>query len=190
MTGSVRPMPATIETERLALRFRDPGDAAWSLELLGERGDGITRTAEEGRARLAGQADEAARNGFGFYAIRLRPGPIAGAGPELEPDPVGYCGLLVGRSTVDEPELAFELFRRAHGNGYATEAAAAVLAAAFAGGRDRIWATVRTWNSASFRVLDELGFRRKRTTIDDGAELVWLLAERPTHGRAPARAVR
>jgi Acetyltransferase (GNAT) domain len=36
---------------------------------------------------------------------------------------IGCCGLIVGRASWDEPEIAFEMFRRAHGHGYATEAA-------------------------------------------------------------------
>lgn len=29
----------------------------------------------------------------------------------------GYCGLVIGRATVDEPDLAYELFQQAHGMG-------------------------------------------------------------------------
>jgi len=35
---------------------------------------------------------------------------------------IGYCGLIIGKSTLEEPEIAYELLHRAHGNGYATEA--------------------------------------------------------------------
>ncbi len=73
----------------------------------------------------------------------------------------GYCGLIVGRCTHDEPEIAYELLRRFHGHGYATEAARAVLEAAFATGRTRIWSTVGAWNTPpSLRVLEKIGFRR------------------------------
>jgi len=86
----------------------------------------------------------------------------------------GYCGLVVGRATVDEPEIAFELLRRHQGHGYATEAARAVVGEAAATGRGRIWASVRRWNDASFRVLDKLGFERTSSTIDDGfGDLIW-----------------
>jgi RimJ/RimL family protein N-acetyltransferase len=61
---------------------------------------------------------------------------------------------------VDEPEIAYELLKRVHGHGHATEAARAVLGAAIATGRKRLWSTVRTWNTPSFRVLDKLGFER------------------------------
>lgn len=92
----------------------------------------------------------------------------------VERDVLGYCGLITGRASVEEPEIAYELFRRAHGFGYATEAARAVLDAATATGRTRLWSTVRTWNTPSFRVLDKLGFHRDHVAPDDGrGELVW-----------------
>jgi RimJ/RimL family protein N-acetyltransferase len=96
-----------------------------------------------------------------------------------EGDFIGYCGLIVGRSTVEEPEIAYELFQRAHGRGYATEAAGAVLDAAVATGRKRLWSTVRTWNTPSLRVLEKLGFERHHVSADDRGELVWLTRSLP-----------
>jgi RimJ/RimL family protein N-acetyltransferase len=49
----------------------------------------------------------------------------------------------------------------------------AVLAAAVATRRKRLWATVRSWNVASFRVLDKLGFERRHSTADERGDLVW-----------------
>ena len=93
-------------------------------------------------------------------------------------DPLGYCGIVLGRGSLEEPELAYELLPEAHGRGYATEAARAVLDAAFATGRTRIWATVRAWNTASFRVLDKLGFRRHHAVSDADGDVVWMVCER------------
>ena len=87
---------------------------------------------------------------------------------------------IIGRSTIDEPEIAYELFKHAHGHGYATEAARAVIDAAIATGRTRLWSTVRDWNTSSFRVLEKLGFERDRTTTEDErGELVWLTRKLP-----------
>ena len=160
-------MAFSLETERLSLRLRGPEDAHWNLELLGEQDRAPTRTLEQERQRLAGQRGQALEVGFGFLAIERR----------VEGDRIGYCGLLVGRSSIDEPEIAYELLRRAHGQGYATEAARAVLDAALATGRHRIWATVGAGNEPSFRVLDRLGFRRDHTVTDDEGELVYLVRE-------------
>jgi RimJ/RimL family protein N-acetyltransferase len=73
-------------------------------------------------------------------------------------DVIGYCGLIDGRGPEGEPELAFELLRRVWRQGYATEAALAVLDWARTSGYPRLWATVREWNVASRRVLTKVGF--------------------------------
>ena len=75
-------------------------------------------------------------------------------------DVIGYCGLIFhGNGSPDEPELVYELLRRAHGFGYATEAGRAVVTWVGEAGYRRVWAGVRHWNVASRRVLDKLGFR-------------------------------
>ena len=75
-------------------------------------------------------------------------------------DAIGYCGLtLHGNGSTDEPELAYELLQAAHGRGYATEAAQAVVRWASEAGYRRLWAGVWDWNVASRRVLEKLGFR-------------------------------
>src|SRR5580692_4611451 len=68
---------------------------------------------------------------------------------------LGYCGLI---DSGPEPVLAFELLRRVWGQGYATEASLAVLDWARSSGYERLWATVREWNTASRRVLAKVGF--------------------------------
>jgi hypothetical protein len=60
------------------------------------------------------------------------------------------------------------------------EAARAVLDAAIATGRRRLWSTVGSWNAPSLRVLEKLGFERDHITPkDDGDELVWLTRQLP-----------
>ncbi len=162
-------MAFALDTERLSLRLRTRADAASTIELLGEREGGNTRnyTIAQAEQRLLEQNARAQESGIGFLAIERR----------TEGDVIGYCGLLVGRTSLDEPEIAYELLRRAHGHGYATEAAQAVLDAAFTTGRRRIWSTVRTWNAPSFRVLEKLGFRRHHTESDEKGELVYLVRD-------------
>jgi RimJ/RimL family protein N-acetyltransferase len=75
-------------------------------------------------------------------------------------DVIGYCGLISpAKGSAEEPELAYELLRAAHGHGYATEAGRAVVSWAQQVGYRRLWATVWDWNVASRRVLEKLGFR-------------------------------
>jgi RimJ/RimL family protein N-acetyltransferase len=76
-------------------------------------------------------------------------------------------------------QIAYELLQRAHGRGYATEAAGAVPDAVIATGRKRLWSTLRTWNTPSFRVLEKLGVERDHVSADDGGELVRLARSLP-----------
>jgi RimJ/RimL family protein N-acetyltransferase len=162
------PMSFHLETERLILRPWVDSDADELRALHAERG-GETPTIEEMREIIAGGLARSAATGIALLPIQRR----------AEGDFIGYCGLTVGRASLDEPEIAYELFERVHGNGYATEAARAVLDAATATGRTRLWSTVRTWNTASFRVLDKLGFERDHVTTDDRGEIVWLTRTLP-----------
>lgn len=177
--GGVQPMPSALETPRLRLRPRDGRDAEWNLALLAEhplgRGAG---TVEEERDRLDAQRAAFDSRGFGLYTIEL-----AETG-----EPLGYCGLVVGRATAAQPELAYELLRGQVGQGYATEAAAAVADAAFDAGFPVLWATVATWNAPSFGVLRKLGFTAtRRVGYDGGSVFVWLRrrAPRRRHRTAP-----
>jgi RimJ/RimL family protein N-acetyltransferase len=159
-------MPLDIETERLTLRIRDERDAAWYRELVAERGEDMP-TVEEATARLARFRDLTVESGIGALAICRR----------AEGDVIGYGALVIGRCSLDEPELAYELLRPFHGHGYATEAGQALVAAAAATGRHRLWSTVRPWNVASLRVLGKLGFRQDHTTTDDRGDVIWLLRD-------------
>jgi RimJ/RimL family protein N-acetyltransferase len=156
-------MSFRLATPRLTMRPWTSDDAESLRALHAERGGG-TPAIEDVRQLIADMLAATARTGIALLPVHLRD----------EGDIIGYCGLIVGRSTVDEPEIAFELFRHAHGCGYATEAAGAVIDAAAATGRTRLWSTVRAWNAPSFRVLEKLGFERDRVTTDDRGELVWL----------------
>ena len=159
-------MALDIETARLTLRLRDERDAEWYRELVGERGE-ETLSLEESRARLARFRDLTIETGIGALAICRR----------AEGDVIGYGALVVGRCSLDEPEIAYELLRRFHGHGYATEAALALVAAAAATGRRRLWSTVGAWNAPSLRVLEKVGFRRDHTVNDDRGEVVYLVRD-------------
>ncbi|MEU3737687.1 MULTISPECIES: GNAT family N-acetyltransferase [unclassified Streptomyces] len=152
-----------LETERLILRPWAESDAAEFSALLSERGKG-TPPVERIRTSIAELLAATATTGIALLPIQRRD----------EGDFIGYCGLIIGRSTLEEPEIAFELFQRTHGCGYATEAAGAVLDAATATGRKRIWATVGTWNTPSLRVLEKLGFEQDRVSTEDSGEVAWL----------------
>ena len=117
-----------LETERLILRPWAESDADELRALQSERGNG-TPTVEYTGTLIAKQLTATATTGIALLPIQRRD----------EGDFIGYCGLIIGRSTVEEPEIAYELFQRVHGRGYATVAASAVLDAAGATGRKRLW---------------------------------------------------
>ncbi|WP_019064725.1 GNAT family N-acetyltransferase [Streptomyces prunicolor] len=161
-------MPFHLETERLILRPWAESDAAAFCALLAERGK-ETPTVERIRTAIAELLTATESTGIALLPIQRR----------AEGDFIGYCGLIIGRSSVEEPEIAYELFQRAQGHGYATEAAGAVLDAAVATGRKRLWATVGAWNTPSFRVLEKLGFERDHVSTEDNGEVVWLTRSLP-----------
>ncbi|MGW0837345.1 GNAT family N-acetyltransferase [Streptomyces prunicolor] len=167
-TSTYKTMPFHLETERLVLRPWAESDAAEFCALLAERGK-ETPTVERIRTAIAELLTATESTGIALLPIQRR----------AEGDFIGYCGLIIGRSSVEEPEIAYELFQRAQGHGYATEAAGAVLDAAVATGRKRLWATVGAWNTPSFRVLEKLGFERDHVSTEDSGEVVWLTRSLP-----------
>lgn len=168
MADGYLPMSFDMETARLSLRQMTPADGALLLALEDEHEGGSTRTLAETQARIAELRLESRTSGLGFLTLERR----------NEGDTIGYCGLLVGRASFDEPEIAYEILPRVHGQGYATEAAGAVLDAAWATGRTRVWSTVGAWNSPSLRVLEKIGFRRDHTITDERrGEIVYLVRD-------------
>ena len=177
MTAS--PLAPLLETARLRMRPLGPADVDVVHRLWAERDprhpprrrvdDEGHPSRDEVRDRLTVQAEESLRTGIGLLAIERRD----------EPGVIGYCGLVVGSASVDEPEMAFELLRDLHGQGIATEAARAVVEAARATGRVRLWSTVRRWNTASARVLVKAGFRESgRVTPDpENGDTIWMVRD-------------
>src|SRR4051794_580687 len=153
--GTYGTMSFHLETERLTMRPWAESDADELRLLHAERGRG-TPPVEHTRALIAKQQAATATTGIALLPVRRRG----------EGDFIGYCGLIIGRATLEEPEIAYELFQRAHGRGYATEAARAVLGAATATGRSRLWSTVGAWNTPSLRVLAKLGFERDHVSVE------------------------
>ena len=165
MAQRFRTMAFSIDTERLSLRLRTKDDSECNLELLREHEGGTTLSLGEVEQRMVEQHERAQAQGFGLLGIRRR----------NEEPPIGYCGLIIGRGSFDEPELAYEILPPFRGHGYATEAAGAVIEAAFATGRERLWATVGTWNAPSFRVLEKNGFHAHHNGCGERGEFVWMV---------------
>lgn len=154
----------TLETDRLILRRQRVDDAGIYRQLWMQR---------DRRVPAHRRIDAAGRPTTHDIAAGIRSGQRPGllaVERKDEGDVIGYCGLVFdGNGSADEPELAFEFLRRAHGFGYATEASRAVIAWASEAGHKRLWASVRAWNLACRRVLEKLDFHETGDVEVDAA---------------------
>ena len=150
-------MPAVIETERLLLRYLqdDEGDGAAMLELLNEPGfqrnigDRGIRSIEQARQCVReGPMVSYARHGYGMYAVQRR----------SDGQWLGNAGL-VHRAALPHPDLGYAFLQRHTGQGYALEAARAVLVhARDTLGLRELCAIVTPGNTRSTALLHKLGF--------------------------------
>jgi RimJ/RimL family protein N-acetyltransferase len=145
-----------IETERLTLRPLSRADLdAWTRFMM----DGDARAGLHTPEPATDPAQaEAALDRFveiaEMYALIVREtGETAGF--------VGFVPRTMDWG--DELELGWMLLPAHRGRGYATEAARAVMAWAFADGIHRLQATHMTRNPASGRVMQKLGMRHEGT---------------------------
>jgi RimJ/RimL family protein N-acetyltransferase len=148
-----------IETPRLALTGLSDADAGFIHGLLNEPsflrwiGDRGVRTVEDAKRYIReGPVAMYARYGYGLLRIGLEP----------EGTPIGICGVLK-RESLPEPDLGFSLLPAWWSQGYAHEAALAVMRDARERlGLGRILAITSPGNDPSIRLLGKLGFRFER----------------------------
>lgn len=148
-----------IETQRLRLRKISPNDAPFFLQLLNEPsfirhiGDKGVRSLEDAREYiLSGPVRSYAENRFGLYLVEKKGSQAA----------VGVCGLIK-RTFLDSPDIGFAFLPEYWGEGFATEAAAAVMKfARHTLQIDTIVALVAPDNAGSMRVLEKLGLHYSR----------------------------
>jgi len=167
----------TLLTERLRIRRMDVSDAGFMLALLNQPswlqfiGDRGVRTLDDARNYiLQGPVAMVERLGYGFGVVEA----IASA------EPLGICGLAK-RDYLDDADIGFAFMPQHCGQGYAHEAASAVLAFAHAElGMARVLATTRTTNSQSQKLLEKLGLRFERMIAHpDGDRELMLYASTP-----------
>jgi RimJ/RimL family protein N-acetyltransferase len=164
-----------IQTPRLRMRpWNLPGDEEAAAELFCDAElmryipVGV-QPAERVTAIVRRMIENAERNGFGLLAlVEKESGRV-----------VGECGLAYIPDTRDI-EIAWFLARSAWGNGYATEAARAVLAHAFAQLHvPRVYALIDRENARSIGVANRLGMRYDRIVRAYRRDLMRYLAEPP-----------
>ena len=149
----------TLVTSRLIVRRMSIADAGFILTLLNEPswlrfiGDRGVRTIDDAKNYIIqGPLAMYASLGFGLCTVELKDSVC----------PVGICGLIK-RDYLDAADIGFAFLPAYWGNGYAYEAATAILNFAKADlGLKRILATTRPENIASQKLLEKLGLRFER----------------------------
>jgi [ribosomal protein S5]-alanine N-acetyltransferase len=169
-------IPLPLETERLLIRPFEPASDAGPLhELWGDPEamrfipGGVKATVEETRERLAILRARSA-NGWGYWAVE-------------EPErarPIGGVGLFPLNWEGPEIELAYHIVPSAWNRGYASEAAAALLAAAWRDTElDHVVAVAMPENAASRRVMEKLGLELEGPTRYRDFDVVRYSIKRP-----------
>ena len=175
MSAGYTPLERELMTARLRLTMLAVTDAPYMRAIWATRPNVPPLNQDQAVARVAEIIAENEMTGIHCYGLRLH-------GTD---EVFGYCGLVTGRTGLDEPEIAYELIPQMHNCGYATEAVRAVIPAARATGRQRLWSTVRAWNVASLRVLEKNAFVRDHSRWDEDGEIVYLRYELQGQQQSP-----
>lgn len=153
-------MAVVLKTDRLVLREVEAADAPFVLELLNSPGflenigDRGVRSVDEARDYIEERMLASYReHGFGMWvAVRKSDGAA-----------VGLAGL-VKREGLDTPDVGYAFLSKAWGQGFAQEAAAAVLRHAMEMlGIPKLAAITTLENFASMAVLRKIGFTYQGT---------------------------
>jgi RimJ/RimL family protein N-acetyltransferase len=155
MATSVIPV---IETERLILRGPSPADAAVWVTFIADPDFGRYVP----RSKVTRAPQERAERIIGAYQQRWEAQPLSAMGwaatRKADGQFIGLCGIEE-LSGTNEGELDYLLGKPYWGQGFATEAARAMVRFAFENtGWDRVVAAIVPANLASSRVVDHLGF--------------------------------
>jgi RimJ/RimL family protein N-acetyltransferase len=159
-----------LETDRLVLRQLTTGDAEFILDLLNQPsflrniGDRHVRNLQDAENYIrTGPMASYAQHGFGLFLVELKD----------DHSFIGICGLIK-RETLQDIDLGFAYLPQYWSQGYAFEAASAVMSY----GKDviklkRIVAVVSPKNERSIHLLEKIGlkFERMMTWPDDSFKL-------------------
>ena len=156
----------SIKTGRLLLRrWRDDDVEPFAgmcsdPEVMRYIGSGATRTHAQAQASIEAYERGWAENGFGLFAVeRLEDRSF-----------LGFTGLSVPiflPEIMPAVEIGWRFVRQSWGNGYATEAALAVLDFGLRKrGLSEIVSIYQAENHASGRIIQKLGMHFDRETID------------------------
>ncbi|WP_226998827.1 GNAT family N-acetyltransferase [Flavisolibacter tropicus] len=167
-------MMTLIETDRLIVSDFNLDDAAFIIKLVNSPGwlqyigDRNIKSPEEARQYLEnGPLKSYKQWGFGLYRVALKNTNTA----------IGMCGLIK-REVLDGIDIGFALLPAYEGQGYAYEAAKAVLDyAAKDLGMKRMLAITMVDNAASIKLLQKLGLRFEKMIRLNDEDLALLAME-------------
>ena len=149
-----------IETENLKLVVRDPAEVLTWIDALSDSDRAEVSADWIARVRAAESADPWV---CGFVMVHRASDAVVGSCGYKSPP--GHDGIV---------EIAYGVDPDHQGQGYATEAAKAMVAYAFASGRVRtVRAHTRPEPSQSTRVLTKCGFERLGEVVEPEDGLVW-----------------
>jgi RimJ/RimL family protein N-acetyltransferase len=161
----MRPVLTTARLRLRPFRLADAEDlhVLFSDPLTHTIGSGPFTTVSQTEQWIQRRINTRQEHGLCWYALR-----------EHDTDAlIGNCGMLKGRTSYAEPEIGY-LIRKTHqGQGFASEAASAVLDECRAAGIERVWASIRPHNAASRRIAERLGMRVQRTDHDERGALIF-----------------
>lgn len=148
-----------LETERLRLRWLTLDDAPFIIELVNDPsfirfiGDkGVRTIADAEKYILNGPVASYEQYGYGLYATELKDDSV----------PIGICGILK-RETLPHPDIGFAFLPAYWKQGYAFEAAVAVMKyARNVLNVDTILAITTPENEASGILLSKIGLNFER----------------------------
>jgi RimJ/RimL family protein N-acetyltransferase len=94
---------------------------------------------------------------------------------------IGHCGFHGPPEMIGRAEIGYTVFTRYRGQGYAKEAAAALVEWAFSQGESEVYASVAPENAPSLAVVRSSGFIEIGTQIDevDGLEVLFVRRRSP-----------
>lgn len=170
-----------LNTPRLRLRCFEPEaelDQRFVIELLNDPawvaniGKRDVSTREQAAAYLReGPAAMVARQGFGLLMVESA----------ADGTPLGMCGLIK-RDNLPDVDVGFAFLPPYRAQGYAREAAEAVLGWAGRLGMQRVVAIVTPSNAPSIGLLRRLGFAHEGEVVQNGETLLlfgWAPGARP-----------
>ena len=134
---------------------------------------GGAHTVERTRQGIAGYIEHQRSAGYSFWAVEeVASGSI-----------IGEAGLYPMNGHGPDIELGYALGTQWWGRGYATEAAGAILQAAFDHlGAQRVVAVAKRDNGASLHVLGKLGFRQVGERDAWGSRQLFFVCDRARPG--------